>query len=127
MTQPRQLQWWQWGKILGLSLPFLFFFLKIEHSLPWAIAAHCFVDFTAQSNQTAVSKAQGDLWVLSYHAFIAGGFPGFIVAGLPGLVIAATVHFLVDLTDKFGLDNPTGPFLDQMIHVITIFAVWWLL
>jgi hypothetical protein len=120
------LLWWQWGKILGLLLPVLLFSLDVDWPLLWALAAHIFVDFTAQSSQTAIGKAIGDWRVLAYHAFIAGGYPGLVVGGLEGLVLSSGVHFLVDATNKFGLDEPMGSLFDQSVHILTIAAIWWL-
>jgi hypothetical protein len=127
VTQPSQLYWWQWGKILGVALLALFCSLGVEHPLLWALAAHCFVDFTVQSGATAAGKARGDWQALAYHAFISGGYPGLIVGGLAGLVISGTIHFLIDRTNKFGLEEPTGPALDQSAHLVTLLVIWWLL
>ncbi len=127
VTDPARLYWWQWGKILGVAVLALFCSLDVEHPLLWALAAHCFVDFTAQSTATAVGKAQGDWQVLVYHSFISGGYPGFVVGGLGGLVISVAIHFLVDMTNKFGLEGPSGSTLDQVAHIITLTAIWWLL
>ncbi len=127
LTRPFHLYWWQWGQILGVTLPALFYSLGVEQPLLWALAAHCFVDFTAQSNDTAAGKAQGNWQVLAYHSFISGGYPGLVVGGLAGLVISVAIHFLVDMTNKFGLEGPTGSALDQAAHIITLTAIWWLL
>jgi hypothetical protein len=127
VAHPSRLYWWQWGKILGVALIVIFFSAGVEHPLLWALAAHCFVDFTAQSTDTAIGKARGDWRVIAYHAFISGGYAGFVVGGLAGLIISAAVHFLVDMTNKFGLDGPAGPTLDQAAHLITLTIIWWLL
>jgi len=127
LTHPSQLCWWQWGQILGATLPALFCALGVEQPLLWALAAHCFVDFTAQSEDTAAGKAHGNRQVLAYHAFIAGGYPGLLVGGLAGLAISVAIHFLVDTTDKFGLAGPTGSVLDQAAHIMTLLIIWWLL
>lgn len=125
MTNPKHLYWWQWGKILGPSLLVLFLCLGVEHPLLWALTAHVLLDFTAQSDETAARKKQGSKRVLAGHAFIAGGYAGFIVGGLAGLVISVTGHFLIDLTNKFGLQSPTGPTFDQVAHILTLTAIWW--
>jgi hypothetical protein len=127
VTHPSQLCWWQWGKILGILLVALFFSIGVEHPLLWALAVHFFVDFTAQSSATAVGKARGDWQVIAGHAFIAGGYAGFVVGGLTGLMLSVMIHFLVDLTNKFGLDEPAGPALDQAAHLFTLTVIWWLL
>jgi membrane-bound metal-dependent hydrolase YbcI (DUF457 family) len=127
LTHPSRLCWWQWGQILGVALPALFCSLGVEQPLVWALAAHCFVDFTTQSKVTAAGKAQGNRQVVAYHAFIAGGYPGLIVGGLAGLAISVASHFLVDMTNKFGLDGPIGSALDQAAHIITLLIIWWLL
>ena len=127
VTQPARLYWWQWGKILGLALPALLYALGVEHLLLWALAIHFLTDFSTQSHETAVRKARGDRWVQVYHAFISGGYPGLVVGGLPGVVISVASHFIVDRTNKFGLEEPTGPVLDQAAHLITLAAIWWLL
>jgi hypothetical protein len=85
------------------------------------------VDFTLQSCETAVNKARGDKRVLAYHAFISGGYAGLIAGGLSGLVISVTAHYLIDMTNKFGLKEPTGPILDQAAHIIILALIWWLL
>ena len=127
VTHPSQLYWWQWGKILGVALLVLCCSLDVEHPLLWALAVHCFLDFSVQSGATAAGKARGDRQVLAYHAFIAGGYPGLLVGGLAGLLISAAVHFLLDWTNKFGLKGPIGPALDQAAHLMTLLALWWLL
>jgi len=126
-THPSHLYWWQWGKILGVVLIVLFLLMGVEHPLLWALAAHCFVDFTTQSTATAIGKARGDWRVIACHAFISGGYAGFVVGGLAGLVISVILHFLVDITNKFGLEEPAGPALDQTAHLITLITIWWLL
>jgi hypothetical protein len=127
VNHPSRLYWWQWGKILGVVLLALFCSLEVEQSLLWALATHCFVDFTAQTADTAAGKARGDWQVLAYHSFISGGYPGLIAGGLPGLAISVAIHFLVDRTNKFGLEGPTGSVLDQAAHTITLVVIWWLL
>ena len=124
VTRPHRLYWWQWGQILGWIIPILLLLLGVRDRLLWALAIHLFVDFTAQSNQTSVGKKQRTWPVLAYHAFISGGYTGLIVGGLPGVVISTAVHFLVDTTNKFGLDEPLGPILDQTAHILTIIAIW---
>jgi hypothetical protein len=127
LTHPSHLYWWQWGKILGIFLLILYICLDVKHPLLVALAVHVFVDFTAQSDQTAARKKQGNRVTLAYHAFIAGGYSGLVAGGLPGLVISIASHFLVDVTNKFGLKSPTGPALDQAAHVLTLTTIWWLL
>ena len=127
MKQPHRLYWWQWGQLLGVSLPILYFYLGLHHVLLWAIAFHFFMDFTVQSDETALHKAHGDKQALICHAFLAGGFAGFIAGGLTGLVISVLLHYIIDATNKFGLKNSFGPILDQMAHVATLLFIWQLL
>ncbi len=72
-------------------------------------------------------KARGDWWVLVYHAFISGGYTGLLVGGLAGLVVGIIIHLAVDSTNKFGLDEPAGPAIDQALHILTLVAIWRLL
>ncbi len=127
VTRPHHLQWWQWGQIMGVSFPILFLLLGIHHPLLWALGIHLLMDFTTQSDETAAGKARGDWSVLSYHAFISGGYAGLIVGGLPGLAISAITHFLIDSTNKFGRAGITGAILDQGAHIATLIAIWWML
>ena len=127
VSNPYQLQWWQWGQILGVFLPLLLLSSNIYHPLLWAVAVHFFIDFTAQSDETAAGKLQKKPQVLLYHAFIAGGYAGLIVGGLPGAALSAFTHLLIDTTNKFGLSGRFGAFLDQMTHITTLFLIWWLL
>ena len=125
VTRPHQLQWWQWGQILGIVLPFLLFFTGVKHTLLWAVAFHILMDFTLQSNETAAGKARREWKVLIYHAFISGGYTGLIIAGLPGLVVSATFHLLVDATYKFGLTGMVGVVVDKTAHLVTLVVLWW--
>ena len=127
VTHPAQLYWWQWAKIWGLFLPILLFCFRVEHPWLWALAAHFLIDFTLQSDQTAAGKERCDWRVLASHAFISGGYAGLIAGGLAGLAISVAVHFLVDATNKFDLESPAGPALDQAAHIITLTIIWWLL
>ena len=127
VNHPAHLCWWQWGKLMGLAAPALLYAVGVEHLLLWALAIHFLTDFSIQSHETAARKARGDRWVLAYHSFISGGYPGLVVGGLPGLVISVASHFIVDRANKFGLEEPTGPALDQAAHIITLTAIWWLL
>lgn len=127
VTHLARLYWWQWGKIWGLFLPTLLFCFAVEHPLLWALAAHFLVDFTCQSGETMVGKARGDWRVLAYHAFISGGYAGLVAGGVAGLAISVAIHFLVDATNKFGLEGSAGPALDQAAHIITLTIIWWLL
>jgi hypothetical protein len=125
ITHPAHLHWWQWAKIGGLFLPILLFCLGVEHPWLWALAAHCLIDFTFQSDETAAGKRCGDGRVLAYHAFISGGYAGLIAGGLAGLALSVAIHFLVDATNKFGLKGPAGPILDQAAHMMTLVIIWW--
>ena len=127
VKQPHRLYWWQWAQLLGVSLPILYLYLGWQHALLWAVAIHFFMDFTAQSDETALNKAQGKKQALTCHAFLAGGFPGFIVGGLAGLVVSVLLHFAIDASNKFGLKNSLGPVLDQLAHMTTLIFIWWLL
>jgi hypothetical protein len=127
VTRPHQLQWWQWGQILGIVFPMLLFFAGVQNTLLWALAVHVLMDFTLQSDETAAGKARGEWRVLTYHAFISGGYTGLIIAGLPGLVISAVFHFLVDATNKFGLTGVIGAVVDQAAHIVTLIVIWWFL
>jgi hypothetical protein len=126
VKQPHRLYWWQWGQLLGVILPVLYFYLDVQHALLWALAFHFLMDFTTQSDETVLNKAQGNKQALIYHAFLAGGFAGFIVGGLAGLVISVMLHYNIDATNKFSLKNPLGPILDQAAHVFTLVFIWWL-
>lgn len=126
VTHPHQLQWWQWGQILGVMLPILLLSTGMQHLLLWALALHFFVDFTAQTDETSAGKKQKDTRVVLYHAFISGGYAGFILAGLPGLFISAVTHYLIDTTNKFGRGGLTGAFLDQTAHIATLLVIFWL-
>jgi len=127
VTHPNQLKWWQWGQILGVTLPILLVSVGVQNALLWAVALHLFMDFTAQSDETAAGKGQSDTRVLLYHAFISGGYAGLIVGGLPGLVISTVAHFLIDSTNKFGLTGLAGATIDQTAHIATLVCIWWLL
>lgn len=127
VNRPYQLQWWQWGQILGVVLPLLLLYLGIHHPLLWALAIHLFIDFTAQSDETAAGKRQRNPQVLLYHAFISGGYVGLIVGGLPGLLLSAVIHLLIDITNKFGFTGLPGALLDQTAHIATFCLIWWLL
>lgn len=127
VTRPHQLQWWQWGQILGIVLPFLLLFTGVTHTLLWAVAIHFLMDFTLQSNETAAGKARREWKVLAYHAFLSGGYTGLIIAGLPGLVVSAAFHLLVDATNKFGLTGVVGAVVDQATHLVTLVVIWWFL
>ena len=126
VSQPNQLQWWQWGQILGVVLPLLLLSSGIQHPLLWALAVHFFIDFTVQTNETAAGKCQRQPRVLLYHAFIAGGYVGLILGGLPGLVLSFAIHGLIDSANKFGLTGLAGGLLDQSAHLATVFFIWWL-
>ena len=127
VTHPNQLKWWQWCQIWGVMLPVVLISTGMHHPLFWAIALHFFVDFTAQSDETAAGKGQGNTRVLLYHSFISGGYAGLIVGGLPGLIISTIAHFLIDSTNKFGLTGLVGAILDQTAHVATLLIIFWLL
>jgi hypothetical protein len=126
-SDPGHMLWWQWGQVLGAVLPALLGVLGIDHPLAWAIALHFLIDFTCQSGCTACNKAKGDLRTLVYHSFISGGYAGFAAGGLEGLAVSVVIHFIVDLTNKFGLGEPAGPIADQVSHIATILLIWWLL
>jgi hypothetical protein len=127
VTRPHQLQWWQWGQILGIVLPFLLLLTGVKHTLLWALAVHVLMDFTLQSNETAAGKARREWTVLGYHALLSGGYTGLIIAGLPGLVVSATFHLLVDASNKFGLTGVVGAVVDQAAHIATLIVIWWFL
>ncbi len=127
VTQPDQLKWWQWGQVWGVMLPVLLISAGVYHPLLWAVALHLFMDFTAQSDETAAGKRQGDMRVLLYHSFISGGYAGFIAGGMPGLLVSIVVHFLIDSANKFGFTGLTGAVLDQAAHIITIVTIFLLL
>jgi len=120
VSAPRSLQWWEWGKIIGLVFPLLLLHPTFASPFWWAVAAHLFIDFTIQSTPTAIGKVHGDWGVLAYHTFIAGGWPGFILGGLPGLAVSVLAHLAVDATKKFGLPAPWGPLADQGSHLATL-------
>jgi len=127
VTHPHRMQWWEWGKLLGILTPLLLLSMGVDHLFMWAVAAHLFVDFTSQSTQTVEGKINVEWRVLLYHAFIAGGYAGLIIGGLPGLAISVLLHLLIDATNKFGVRGWGGPILDQSAHLMTLIAVWYLI
>lgn len=127
ITNPGELAWWQWGKLIGL-VSMLLVGLGLYYGLPvpgivMAISLHFFIDFTCQSDSTATGKANRDFIALATHSFISGGYAGFVLAGIEGLIISVLVHYVVDLCNKFGLPWPSGPIIDQALHIITIIAI----
>lgn len=124
VSQPKSLQWWQWGMLIGFTAPIVLVVMGITNGLIWAIALHLLMDFTVQSEDTAAKKPTGDLWTLVYHSFLSGGYAGLAAGGFEGLLFSTVIHFLVDHTNKFGLKGPAGPALDQASHVITLVLIY---
>lgn len=127
VNHPFDLRWWEWGKIAGLLLPLICLSIGVSHPLVWGVVVHFLLDFTFQSGQTVIGKARRQGWVLLYHAFISGGYAGLVVGGMAGLFVSVVIHMAVDSTNKFGLDEPAGPAIDQALHILTLVAIWRLL
>lgn len=117
--------WWYWCKMAGW--PLLLIALHSNNTLVVAMAAHWFLDFTCQGHKTSIGKAKKNQYVLAYHSFLSGGYPGFIAGGLAGFAVSIVVHYLIDWLVKPNLgDTVTTRVLDQIMHAATIAAIWWL-
>jgi hypothetical protein len=132
LRHPSRIPWWRWVEIGGagglLALTALFAIGRSPHPLAIAALLHIAADFTFQSSETAVLKANRDHHLI-VHALAAGGFPLAVagsVAGSPTRVIVWTLlgtasHYAVDWTRKFGVRRlALGVLLDQTCHVATI-------
>ena len=115
-TRPRQLLYWQWGKLVGaLLLP-----LTGVGGLLGALALHVAGDFTFQTDLMARRKALGCKVALALHALVAGGLPGLLLGGLLGGLVGFVTHYAIDSTGKFGLGPTLGPIVDQAAHVAVL-------
>jgi hypothetical protein len=104
---------------------------RIPHPAVVALTLHVAADFTFQSPETALRKAECRRYLL-VHALAAGGLP-LAVAGLltqnplavvTWMVAGAISHYVVDWTRKFGLRQVALAIaLDQTCHVLTILVL----
>jgi hypothetical protein len=138
LTQPRslsRLEWWEWVEILGaaglVAVLILLIAGRIPHPAVVALTLHVAADFTFQSPETALRKAECRRYLL-VHALAAGGLP-LAVAGLltqnplavvTWMVAGAISHYVVDRTRKFGLRQVAlAVTLDQTCHLLTILVL----
>jgi hypothetical protein len=96
-----------------------------------ALTLHVAADFTFQSPETALRKAECRRHLL-VHALAAGGLPLAVAGLLTGnplavvtwMVAGAISHYLVDWTRKFGLrQGALAVILDQACHLLTILVL----
>ena len=134
-STPARLQWWEWGKVLGvIGIIAVIVLLAAGVFVPPAIVAlvlHIAGDFTFQSDQTAAHKEDRGRHLVA-HALVAGGLP-MAIAGLATgdplttlswILVGTVTHYAVDWTRKFGIQSTmTGIVLDQIIHLATIVVV----
>jgi hypothetical protein len=127
-----RLLWWEWGKVVGgLGLVGLAVLLATGYAPPPVVAAivlHFVIDFTLQSEETALHKVDRGRHLL-IHSLIAGGIP-LAVAGLMTespltalLWVTAGVisHYAVDWTRRFGFQQVTlAAISDQAGHLLSI-------
>ena len=131
----RPIQWWEWGKIVGLvGLTVLVFTLatgQALHPAATAVLLHVTADFTFQSAETVRRKVERGRHLL-IHALVAGGLPlaiaGFVIgnhlAVLSWVIVGAMCHYVVDWTRKFGVQQVSRAVaLDQACHVLVILAL----
>ena len=127
LTQPRfpsLLEWWKWVEILGaaglVALLILLIAGRIPHPAVVALMLHVAADFTFQSPETALRKAECRRLLL-VHALAAGGLPLAVVIWM---VAGAISHYMVDWTGKFGLRQVALAItLDQACHLLTILVL----
>jgi hypothetical protein len=127
-----RLRWWEWGKVIGgLGLLGLAGLLAAGYEVSPAIAAivlHFTIDFTLQSEETAVQKVDRGRHLL-IHALVAGGIP-LAVAGLMTespltallwTAVGVASHYAVDWTRRFGFRQVAlAAISDQAGHLLTI-------
>jgi hypothetical protein len=135
LRSPSSLQWWEWGKVMGVAslvaLAILPMVGYVPHPAVVAILLHIVADYTCQSSDTALRKGSSRRHLL-IHALAAGGLPlavAGLVAGNPvatviWVVVGAASHYLVDSTGKLGLEQRAlGIALDQACHLLTILVL----
>ncbi len=132
LRSPASLQWWEWGKVIGIANFIIVAVLSMAnctlHPLALAMLLHITADFSCQSAETSMRKGKSEHHLL-VHALVGGGLP-MIAVGLatanPVALVTRTatsvvIHYVVDRTQKFGLGQATlGIILDQACHVLTI-------
>ncbi len=132
LRSPSSLQWWEWGKVLGIVNFIIVAILSMAnctlHPLVLAMLLHITADFSCQSSETSLRKGKSKRHLL-VHALVGGGLP-IVAVGLTMVnpvalvtrtVISVVVHYVVDRTQKFGLGQTAlGIILDQACHLLTI-------
>jgi hypothetical protein len=127
-----RLLWWEWGKVVGgLGLVGLALLVATGYAPSPVVAAivlHFAIDFTLQSEETALHKVDRGRHLL-IHSLIAGGIP-LAVAGLMTespltalLWVTAGVisHYVVDWTRRFGFRQVAlAVIADQTGHLLAI-------
>ena len=127
-----RLLWWEWGKVTGgLGLVGLAVLLATGHvpsPVVAAIALHVAIDFTLQSEETALQKVARGRHLL-IHSLIAGGIP-LAVAGLMTespltallwVAVGVISHYAVDWTRRFGFRQVALVAIsDQAGHLLAI-------
>jgi membrane-bound metal-dependent hydrolase YbcI (DUF457 family) len=130
-----RLLWWEWGKVIGgLGLVGLAVLMAAGYVPSPAVAAivlHFAIDFTLQSEETALHKVDRGRHLL-VHSLVAGGIP-LAVAGLMTerpvtallwMVIGVISHYAVDWTRRFGFRQVAlAAVSDQVGHLLTILFV----
>ena len=132
LQSPASLEWWEWGKVLGIASLVVLTLLSIvdcaPHPLAVAMLLHFTADFTCQAAETALRKEESNRHLLA-HATVAGGLPlaaaglatGNPVATVTWTAIGVAIHYAVDRTCKFRLGQAApGIVLDQACHLLTI-------
>jgi hypothetical protein len=135
LRSPSSLQWWEWGKVMGVAslvtLAILPIVGYVPHPATVAVLLHIAADYTCQSAETVLQKGSSRRHLL-IHALAAGGLPlataGLVarnpVATLTWMAAGAASHYLVDSTRKLGLgQRALGIVLDQACHVLTILVL----
>lgn len=122
-TNPTQLMWWQWGKLIGaVTLVALLVALTMGmdvHHIIIAITLHIALDFSLQTNTIAMHKHERKTALL-VHAIIVGGIPAIVTGSLVGIALGIITHYAIDYTRKFGLNETHGAIADQLAHVLVL-------
>jgi hypothetical protein len=131
LRSPSLLEWWEWGKIIGVAglvaLAIITIAGYIPHPVLVALTLHVAADFTFQSPETALRKPESRRLLL-IHALAAGGLPlaaaglvaGNSLAVLIWTAVGVTSHYALDWTRKFGLRRVAlAVAADQTCHTLT--------
>jgi hypothetical protein len=127
-----RLRWWEWGKVVGgLGMLGLAVLLAAGYEASPAIAAivlHFAIDFTLQSEETALQKVDRGRHLL-VHSLVAGGIPLAVAGLMTGSPLTALLwttvgvasHYAVDWTRRFGFRQVVlAAISDQAGHLLTI-------